>query len=245
MAIQTIKMPDGRSVEISEWLHWPVFSTVEGQGGIDSGIDPLGLGFGAKTDLKLFSYVVGARIPQAGTVSTGPRISTETDTNQVARNRVNQDEALLIFSMTYEVFALDDDTQIPGLPNNIQSVEPALSGTNLRRMQRDMMFELYVGAKISKPQARAPLSYYGQGVGAPAWGSGDALALGAETLNLNYGTAGCVSPHNQRRWQLPVYVHADRVFNCKLSTPGGTIRGLSQDWRFRGYVDGLKKRPVA
>jgi hypothetical protein len=245
VAIQTIKLPDGRTVEISEWLHWPIFSTVEGQGGINAGADPLGLGNGAAIDLRLFSYVVGARIPQAGAPATGVRTSTESDTNQVARGRINQDEAFLCFSMTYEMFALDDDSAIPGLPNNIQSVEPALVGTNLRRLQRDCMFELFVGARISKPQARAPLSYYGQGLGAPAWGSGDALALGAQTLNLNYGTAGNPTPSNQRRWQLPVYIHSDRVMNAKLTSPVGQVVGLSQDWSFRGYLDGLKKRPVA
>lgn len=245
MAIQTIKLPDGRTVEINEWLHWPIFSTVEGQGGINAGADPLGLGNGAAIDLRLFSYVVGQQIPQAGAPAAGRRTSTESDTNQVARNRVNQDEAMLIFSMTYEIFAMDDDTDIPGLPNNIQSVEPAMSGSNLRRLQRDCMYELFVGSGIGKPQARAPLAYYGQGVGAPAWGSGDALALGAQTLNLNYGTAGCPTPGNQRRWQLPVYIHSDRKMNARLYSPGGQIVGLSQDYRFRGYLDGLKRRPVA
>src|SRR5574338_1099852 len=245
MAIEKIKLPDGRTVELSEWLHWPQFSTIEGQGGLNAGTDPLGLGNGASINLKLFGYVVGQSIPQAGTPSSGKRIATESDTNQVARTRINQDEAYLAFSMTYEIFALDDDSAIPGLTNTYQAVEPILTGTNLRRLQRDAMFELYVGARITKPQVRAPLSYFGQGVGAPAWGSGDALNLGASTVALGYGTAGYVSPANQRRWQLPVYVHSDRVMYAGLWTPVGQVVGLSQDWRFRGYMDGLKRRPVA
>lgn len=246
MAIQTIKLPDGRTVEISEWLHWPLYSTIEGQGGINAGADPLGLGVGASIDLRLFTYVVGARIPQAGTVSVGAtRTATESDTNNNAKARMNQDQAMLVFSMTYEMFALDDDTDVPGLPNNIQGVEPALVGSNLRRLQRDCMYELFVGANIIKPQARAPLAYYGQGLGAPAWGSGDALVLGAQTLNLNYGTAGPPVPSNQRRWQLPVYIHSDRVMYARLNSPVGQIQGLSQDWSFRGYLDGMLRRPVA
>lgn len=245
MAIRTIKMPNGETLSIDEWLHWPIYSTIEGQGGIDAGLDPLGLGNGASVDLRLFSYVVGNQIPQAGTVSTGRRNATESDTNQVTRNRINQDEAFLCFSLTYEVFALDDDTDIPGLPNNIQGVEPAITGTNLRRMQRDCLLELYVGARINKPQIRAPLSHFGQGLGAVATGSGDAIAVGGQTLNLNYGTGGYPAPSNQRRYQLPIYIHSDRVMYGRLHSPVGQIVGLSQDWRFRLYADGLKKRPVA
>jgi hypothetical protein len=245
MSIDRIKLPDGREVELTEWLHWPQFSTAEGQGGIGSAADALGLGNGAAINLRLFTYVVGQQIPQAGTPASGKRQATESDTNQVARARMNQDEAYLAFSMTYEVFALGDDTDIPGLVNNVQALEPVLTGTNLRRLQRDCMLELYVGARIQKPQARAPLSYYGQGVGAVAWGSGDQLNTGADVVNQSYGTAGYISPLNQRRWNLPIYVHSDRVMYAKLHSPVGQISGLSQDWRFRLYMDGLKRRPVA
>jgi len=245
MAIEKIKLPDGRTVELSEWLHWPQYSTVEGQGGINANLDPLGLGNGAAINLRLFTYVVGAQIPQAGSPSTGRRSATRSDTNQVARARINHDEAYLAFSMTYEMFALNDDLPIPGLPNNVQAVEPIFTGGNLRRLQRDVLYELFVGARINKPQVRAPLSYFGQGVGAVAWGSGDALNTGAEVINLSYGTGGPVSPMNQRRWQLPVYVHSDRVMFARLYSPVGQIVGLSQDWRFKGYMDGLKRRPVA
>lgn len=245
MAIDTIKLPDGREVSLSEWLHWPLFSTIEGQGGLNAGADPLNLGNGVSIDLLLFTYVVGARVPQAGIVPTPGRMATESDTNQVARARINHDEAMLIFSMTFEITALTDDTSYPGLPNNIGAQAPVFTGANLRRMQRDCMYELYVGAGIKKPQARAPLSYYGQGIGAPAWGSGDELSLGLETVNFTYGTAGYISPLNQRRWQLPVYVHSDRKMNARLASPAGQIVGLSQSWQFKSYLDGLKRRPVA
>lgn len=245
MAIDKIKLPDGTEVALSEWLHWPLFSTIEGQGGINAAADPLGLGNGVSFDLLMFTYVAGDRVPQAGVVPTPGRMATDSDTNQVAKSRINYDEAFICFSMTYEITSLTDDTEIPGLPGNIGATAPVLTGANLRRMQRDCMYELYVGASIKKPQARAPLSYYGQGVGAPAWGSGDALNLGAEVVNFTYGTAGYISPLNQRRWQLPVYIHSDRVMKVKLNTPQGQIIGLSQSWQFKSYLDGLKRRPVA
>lgn len=246
MAIKNIMLPDGTKVAIDEWLHYPIFSTCEGQGAI-SAAPPLNLGNGAAIDLKLFSYVVGSQIPQAGAVTGGRRNATEADTNQVAKTRMNHDEAFIAFSMTYECWAIEDgpNTLIPGLPNNVQGANPALIGTNLRRLQRDCMLDLYVGAGISKPQARAPLSYYGQGIGSPAWGSGDAISTPPTTTNFSYGTGGPVSPRNQRLWQLPIYIHSDRVMYVKLYTPIGQIVGLNQDWRMRVYMDGLKKRPVA
>lgn len=248
MAIQTIKLPDGREIAITEWLHWPIFSTIEGEGGIGAVNDPLNLGVGAAINLKLFTYVVGQQIPQAK-VSGGTllnRNSTESDTNQVARSKMNQDEAFLGFGMTYEVTAIGNDTRIPNLPNNVQAVDPIFTGTNLRRLQLYTMYELNVGAGISKPQARAPLSYYGQGLGAYAWGSGDELSLGAATVNLGYGTGAAIpSPQNQRRWQLPIYIHGDQVMYARLWSPQGQIPGLSQNFAFKGYIDGLKKRPVA
>ena len=118
--------------------------------------------------------------------------------------------------------------------------------------------ELFVGAGITKPMASAPLEYYGQGIGAVAYGSGDALTIaqgGATSLNLNYGTGGSINPrNNQNRWQLPVYIHSDRVMFVKLFTPNGAgIAGNStgdmaannQAFQLKVYMDGLKRRPVA
>ena len=239
MPINRIRLPNGESFNIEEWLHWPLFSVVEGAAGVG-------------VDLRAFSYVVGGTVPQAGAISTGRRDATEADTNHDAASRMGHDEAFICFSLTYEHFALEgslnQDSVFTTPPLDNAAVAPILSGTNLRIMQRLVMIELMVGAGISKPQASAPLAYYGQGVGAVAFGSGDALAIangGATALNLNYGTGGRVSPENQRRWQLPVTIHSDRVFYVKIHTPAGALAGEDQDWRLRIIADGLKRRPVA
>ncbi len=239
MAIQKIKLPNGQTFNIEEWLHWPLITTLEGVAA-------------ANVDLRGFSYVIGQNVPQAGAVSTGRRDATAADTNHDSRSRMNHDEAFICFSMTYEHFALEGTTNqdstftVPPLDN--AATAPILSGTNLRLMQRDLMLQLFIGANITKPMASAPMSYYGQGVGAVAYGSGDALAInngGASALNLNYGTAGNIDPlKNQRRWQLPVFIHSDRVFYVGLTSPAGNL-ALTQDWRLRIYLDGLKRRPVA
>jgi len=248
MAIKNIKLPDGRNVEIDEWLHWPQFSTIEVAAGI---------GF----DLRAFSYVVGNNIPQAGAVPGGARTATESDTNQVARSRLNHDEAFIVFSMTYEHFAIDNTSNISNYvnaPADTDATPPIFTGTNLRILQLQVMMELFVGAGITKPMASAPLEYYGQGIGAVAYGSGDALDIavgGATALNLNYGTGGSINPKtNQRRWQLPVYIHSDRVMFVRLFTPAGTgtagnstgdMAAVNQSYRLKVYLDGLKRRPVA
>lgn len=238
MAIKKIKTPDGEEFTVDEWLHWPLYSAIESAANL-------------ALNLRAFSYVVGQIVPGSGTLSTGSRNANGSDTNQVARSRINQDEAYLAFSMTYETFAIEGSTNsnmvftVP--PLDVAAIAPALWGTNLRLLQRDVMLELIVGAGITKPQVSAPLSYYGQGIGAPAWGAGDALTVSigsANALNLNYGTAGGISPRNQRRWNLPVHIKSDTPMNVLISTPAGALT-VTQDFRMRVYMDGLKRRPVA
>lgn len=238
MAIQELRLPDGTPLVIEEWLDWPMFSTIEGAAG-------------SNVSLNAFGYTVGQQVPQAGVISTGRRIATESDTNQVVRARVNHDEAFIVFSWTYEHFALEgsnnQDSIFANPPLDNAAVAPILRGTNLRIMQRDLLLELLIGANITKPMAQAPLSYLGQGPGAVAWGSGDALANangGATAINLNYGTGGYVSPKNQRLFNLPIFIGSDRVTKVKVTTPAGPML-VDQDWRLRLYLNGLKRRPVA
>lgn len=242
MAIKKVRIPaevGPGEFNLEEWVHWPLYSAVEAQAGV-------------AVDLRAFSYVVGQNVPQAGAISTGARASTRSDTNQVARKRMNHDEAFLCFCLTYEHWALEgsdnQDSFFNNPPLDNAAVAPILRGTNLRIMQQDLVLQLFVGANVSKPMASAPFSYYGQGIGAVAFGSGDALAIanGAATaLNLNYGTGGAVSPENQRRWNLPVEIAPDRVMEVRLRSPNGALLGVDQDWRMKLYMDGLKRRPVA
>lgn len=224
MAIKTIKLPDGRTIEIDEWLHWPQFSTIEAA-------STVGL------DLRAFTYVVGQRVPNQGLTN---RNATETDTNQVARARMNHDEAFIVFSWTYEPWGLEDTSG--GSPANLLAESPMLLPTNLRRLQRDVIVELFIGAGITKPMARCPLSYIGQGVGPRANTTG---AAAAANVNVGHGTGGVVKPQNQRRWNLPVYIESDRVMSLHAWSPIGAITGLSQNYRIRWYLDGLKRRPIA
>lgn len=251
MAIEKIRLTDGTEINVEEWLHWPLFSTGLGQGNVN------GNGNGAGGELRLFQYVVGDKLPQMGSLGLTGSAATAgvSDTNQVVRGKINHDEGFIAFNITYEPFALAADPSF-GEPGNtdITAVDPILSGTNLRRLQKDVLLELFVGAGITKPMASAPLSYYGQGLGAAAFSSGDGLLVNIAqgggnpnitNLALDYGTGGPVTPDNQRRWHLPIKIDADRDVYVSLKTPAGSIIGLDQSWRMRVYMDGLKRRAVA
>lgn len=227
MAIQQIRLPDGTEVILDEWLHWPQYSTIE-------------FAAGAVLNLSAFSYVVGGRVATQGLPSRTALIS---DTNQTTATRMNHDEAFLAYGITYEAFGLTDQT-IAGPPAVLTTPAPAVSSANLRRLQRDVVVSFKLGANISKPQFRAPLSWIGQGVGSPAFGVGDAPVAG---VAFNYGTAGDITPASQRQWRLPIFVASDRVMRLQVqSHPSGAGNDpTTQAIRMRFYLDGLKRRPIA
>jgi hypothetical protein len=245
MTVDKIRLLDGTVIDIDEWLSWPLYSTLIGA---SDGVN------GAGGEVRLFTYTVGENIPTLGAPAGAPFPAGICDTNQIVPGRISHDEGYIVFSMTYEPFALDtgDNTDPAfGAPaNNIASaMGPILSGANLRRLQADVLLSWVVGAGIDKPQIKAPLSYFGQGAGAEAYGSGDALAVGIgaiTALALDYGTGGTPCPSNQRRYALPVKIDADRDVYAKWETPSpdGTIRGLNQNYRVRVTLDGLKRRPL-
>lgn len=225
MAIKEINLPTGEKIVIDEWLHWATFSTME---------------FGAtdRLDLRCFTYIVGQTVSH--TAGVAARRATTTDTNQVIKGQTNFDEALLIYAITYEPWALTDAEV--GSPAVLLAAAPAPFSTDVRKLQRHTVMEFNVGAKISKPQISCPMSFIGQSVGAPAYAPGDAAAF-AGGATLSYGTAGQPTGLNQRLQKLPIYVESSRTMFLKLKSP--TALTLEADYRVRWYLDGLKRRPVA
>lgn len=227
MAVDRVRLPDGDVVIFDEWLHWPVFSTVEWSAS-------------SAVRLRAFSYVVGQKVPSRGLAS---RQSTPADTNQIAKSRMNWDEAFRVFSMTYEAFGLSDAEIEDGNDGSILvSPGPMLSATNLRRLQRDVLITLKVGVDIEKGQVHAPFSYFHQGIGPVYQGSGDSSDA-AQAIQA--GTGGDVSPSSQRRYAFPIKIGEDRTMQLLIATgPTGAIEGLDQDVRLRWYLDGVKRRPA-
>ncbi len=240
-SFNNIRMADGKEFSIAEWLHQPVFSCIEFAA--DAGV----------TKLRAFNYIRGQRVSSIGLPK---RNATEQDTNLVKAQAMNQDEALLCFSITMEIFGLTAvTTTTPALDLTIAPT-PLLSGTDLRRLQRDCMLELFVGAGLKKPQLDAPFVYYGQSVGATIVASGDRgnAAAGVAAIGLDYGTAGRVTAGNQNMLDLPIYIGGfgdqarpgnSMTFYAQFSNPfGGVIAGLRQAVRIFVVCDGLKKRPA-
>jgi hypothetical protein len=232
MAIREIRLPDGTELKLDEWVHYPLFSTIE-------------FALRTKLNLKAFSYTVGQTVPSQGLPK---RQADEADTNQVVRGRTNHDEAMVVYSMTYEMFGLTDASANPTLDAvaPLAASAPQVSRHNLLALQRSMLVELFVGANINKPQLRVPFSRLSQSLGPVIHGTtlgvnGQAgFVLGGTDL----ATGGRLTANNQWRLEIPIYIEADRVFNVRFSTPEA-LADMNQSLRLRCVLDGMKRRPVA
>jgi len=224
MAIEQIQLPDGSTVVIDEWLHYPVYSTLEW-----AAASPI--------RLRLFSYIIGQQVPHSGTAT---RNADTSDTNMVAKGRMNWDEGYRVFSQTYEIFGLSDARIATSLTTTVAQA-PDYSALNLRRLQRDLVISLTIGADISKPQARAPFSYFHQGIGPVVYTCGD-----QPSVNVAYsqGTGGDVRWSAQRRYKLPISINPDMPMYVIVASSFGNVAGLNQDTRYRHYLDGTKRRPL-
>lgn len=223
-----IALADGTVLEASEWLHWPVYTVVE-------------IGQADKVNLAGFSYVVGDIVPHTANVAA--RQATRLDTNLVRKNKMNQDEAIIVMSFAHENFALTSHTI--NSPPAIVAGQPVVDGESLRALQTQTVIELMVGAGIKKPQVGVPYAYLGAGLGAKMFASGDLAALSA-------ATAGEVTPRNMRQLGLPVYIGGfgenaqpgnSMWFRLKIRS-SAALSHVNQDIRQRWWLNGLKKRPA-
>ena len=229
-SLNKVVLADGRSVSIAEWYHQPVYSTLE----FDEA---------ATVNLYCFNYTPGQNVSQSGLAA---RTATEQDTNVTKRKAMNQDEALIVMAITYEVFALSAENDNSG---NVLAPVPMLTGTDLRRLQVQCNFELYVGLQ-KKPQYAVPFAWLCQSIGTKAYAS----PQGTTVFRNDYGTGGDLSAENQELLVLPIYIggfgqHAkpgnSMYFQGRFFTvSGGRVLSLRQDVRLRFWLDGLKKRPA-
>lgn len=227
MAMENVRLPNGEVVVFDEWLHWPLFSTIE-------------WGATSAVNLRAFTYVVGQKVPSKG---ISPKTTANpSHTNQVSKSRMGWDEGFRVFSMTYEVFGRTDATITDASPDILVAEAPMFSALNLRRLQRDLLVKLLVGIEQKKGQVRAPFSYFHQGVGPVYYGSGDAPDANQA---IAAGTGGDVAWASQRRYPFPVVIDSDRHMQLHVhASPTGAVSGLTQDVQMRWYLDGVKRRPL-
>lgn len=224
-SMNKVRLPDGSVLEIAEWIHWPLFSTVE-------------MAPADGINLTAFTYVRGN--PVSASPSVANRNATEYDTNMLRRGKMNQDEAFIVFACTYEAFALTDDTLAPP-----QALAPLMGATNLRRLQRSLTYQLIIGAGTKKADIEATFSWIAQSVGVDFTVAGD-------SPGTYLGTAGCPYPGNQTVLNLPVPIGGTgerarpgntRAFKLRIKCPRGIITDLTQEVRLRLILDGLRQRP--
>jgi hypothetical protein len=223
-----IALADGTVLEASEWLHWPVYTSVE-------------IGQADRVNLASFSYVVGGIVTHTSSIAN--RQATKLDTNLVRKNKMNQDEALIVMSFAHENFALTDHT-IQSPPATVAGA-PVLDAVSLRALQAQLVIELMVGAGIKKPQVGVPYSYLGQSLGTRMQASGDLAAF-------HGGTSGEITIRNMRQLGLPVYIGGfgenarpgnSMWFRLKIRS-SSALSNVNQDLRQRWWLNGLKKRPA-
>jgi hypothetical protein len=230
-SFNSVRLPDGNVVALAEWLHQPKWSTAEW----DSAAAP---------DLRLFNYVRGGNVSSIGLTK---RQATDEDTNMVKRRSMNQDESLIVFAITYEIFGI---SALADSSDQAVTPIPLLSSADLRRLQRDLMFELRIGG-LKKPQISVPFVWLHQSIGPTMFVSGD---TGATVTHIDAATGGSTNAKNQEQLRLPIYIGGfgeqarpgnSMMFEGHLyNSYGGAIQGLNQDIRIRVYLDGLGKRPA-
>jgi len=231
-SLNKVRLRDGTEVAISEWLHQPRYSVIE---------------FGATdpVDLFMFNYVVGGIVSHSPTIAQ--RAALQNDTNMVKRKAMNMDEALIVMAITYELFGLSNV-----FANSGQAVAatPMIVSSDIKILQRDAVFELFVGAGIKKPQFQAPFEWIRQSIGSPAWVSGDAAT---PPTRVDYGTGGHISARNQELLKLPIYIGGfgqnarpgnSMFFQGRFYNAAGGGFNLRENVRARFHLDGLARRPA-
>jgi len=226
MTNNQIRLNNGETIVLDEYVHWPVYSTIEFQQR-------------TKVDLLAFLYTEGTTVPKNGTLAS--RTSTLSDTNMNAKGRTNQDEALVVFAITPEIFGISAGSVNPQVDAGVAPVAaptPFVSSHNMRILQTELLVEFYVGAKITKPQVRAPLGLLPSSVEVHLHST---VNYGNANV-LDIGHNGPPSACSQWRYELPVMVESDRLIKLRTFSPKALL-GLNQNIRIRWILDTLKRRP--
>lgn len=228
-AISNIRLQDGSVLDISEWLHDGLYSA----GDFTSG---------DLFKLEMFSYTRGQNVTR--TQNTAPRIANDRDTNLVRKRQMNQDEAIVVYALTYELFQREPDVPVyPPVLNNTAPA-PLFNAQDLMTLQHNTWIELKVGAGIKKAQIELPLSQIGMSLDTRVHAS-------TGLVGLHTGSAGHAVPSNQEKFKIPVFIGG----TGENARPGNS-RNFSLAWRsaapvdliaeggsVRFYLDGLRKRP--
>jgi hypothetical protein len=224
-----IKLPDGRVLRPDDWTSAePLYSTVE-------------VGAGSFPVLTAFSYSYGGTVPG----SVGPRKALLSDTNlQGEGNRLPENEALICFNLSIEVFQdgdADDANEFP------QPENPEVALPDMLRLQRDLL--VFFRIAYVKNYTHSPLGYWPAGTGVNYVNSGSLSRATQGTSGTVVANNGGTSPADMRVLASPLYVGGGESLSVDIKAGPGQVNGLNladdARMRLRIFADGYRKRPVA
>lgn len=241
-----VRLPDGRTVAPSEWTSTPLYSTVE-------------INSGTLQPLPGFSYGLGGPVPG----SAGPRNSTIRDTNfEGAGSILAENEELLLFSIQIDLMQIAPtlDTYFAVGTQDAWCPDPPLvNAVNLVKVQRSTLVILRIAN--TKEYCRAPLGFFGAGVGLKTvyGGARHAGAAGDAPVNTTFHALnGSSDTGENREFATPHRINPGEAFEVSVEFPyGGVIEpigggsglnfGTATDARIRAciYANGVRRRPVA
>lgn len=230
--IWKVRLPGGNVVTPGEWTSAePLYSTIE-------------IGTVGFQERVAFSYGEGGTVPG----SLGPRQSTDIDTNlQGEGNRLPENEELVIHNIGIEVFKTGPSLSTDRFPD---ADVPHVPLDDMLRAQRDLVIRLKI-ANV-KNYTDSPLGYWPSGTGVVSTYSGGRSAVSGAAANGEVvANNGSPSVDGMRELASPLYVAAGETFGLSFipNGVGGGIANLNlavnSRLRFRCYLDGYRRRPVA
>lgn len=223
-----IRLPDGKVLTPGDWTSAePLYSTVE-------------IGAGAFPVLTAFSYGRGASVPG----SAAQRRSTYADTNLEGEgNRLPENEELIAYSLSVEVFMIGPEGQVADPLNPAQA--PDVSLMNMLRLQRDLLVITRIAAV--KEYTRQPLGIFAAGTGVHQVNSAAENPLNG--LGYVVSNNGGTQVSDSRQMASPLYVAGGESLAVDVRPGPGQVTGLNLDttsrMRLRLFFEGYRRRPVA
>lgn len=237
--IVNIRLPDGTTLTLGDWVDKPVFSAVMFLSGFN---DP---------SLEAFGYNVGENVP--ATSNAGTKLtSTEHDTNIAAAGGNVSTEELLVYAIKPEYFELqnlgssptDMSTAAPRLPG-----QPVMRPTTLGKIQLALNLQLRVSEKI---YADAGTGYFPTGFG--VFGMGSLIPTNAAATGRTYANNSWPAQDAVRSFAVPHHIGGTEKYTVIWQNwPGVTINFTDEAQAnitgcvvyARTYIDGMRKRPTA
>jgi hypothetical protein len=229
--IWKVRLPDGRTLTPGDWTSAePLYSAIE-------------VNEGAFNVLSAFSYGKNGEVPG----SIGPRKATLADTNLEGEGgRLPENEELVIYNLAIEAFQI---TQPADLDDIAPPDAPLISLQNMLRLQRDLITQMWIAGV--KEYTHHPIGYFPGSTGIHGITMGGRSEVGAASYMSAFN--GGQNVYDIKAFASPLYVAGGETFRVDITPGPGSVVGLlvagvqaaAGRIRFRIFLDGYRRRPVA